>query len=116
MRTPKSSGSFVIRFALPFALFEGAVKTAPEKLGNVGFFLCLIFGLMGTYVIALAVGRLLFKHDLRTATMQALVCAYPDMAYFGAPILAAMFGPEGFWRFWSAISSPASSCCPSQSC
>ena len=89
-------GTYVIRFALPFALFEGAVKTAPEKLGNAGFFLCLIFGLMGTYVIALAVGRLLFKHDLRTATMQALVCAYPDMAYFGAPILAAMFGPEGF--------------------
>lgn len=89
-------GVFVIRFALPFALFEGAVKTAPEKLGNVGFFLCLIFGLMGTYLIALAVGRLIFKHDLRTATMQALVSSYPDMAYFGAPILAAMFGPEGF--------------------
>jgi len=86
----------VIRFALPFSLFEGAVKTAPEKLGNLGFALCLIFGLMGTYLIALAVGRLFFKHDLRTATMQALVCAYPDMAYFGAPILAAMFGPEGF--------------------
>ncbi len=28
--------------------------------------------------------------------MKALVCAYPDMAYFGAPILAAMFGPSGF--------------------
>jgi malonate transporter len=28
--------------------------------------------------------------------MQALVCAFPDMAYFGAPILAAVFGPEGF--------------------
>src|SRR5271166_7112530 len=89
-------GTYVIRFALPFSLFEGAVKTAPEKLGNLGFALCLIFGLMGTYLIALTVGRLIFKHDLRTATMQALVCAYPDMAYFGAPILAAMFGPEGF--------------------
>jgi predicted permease len=51
---------------------------------------------MGTYLIALAVGRFVFKHDLRTATMQALVCAFPDMAYFGAPILAAVFGPEGF--------------------
>ncbi len=28
--------------------------------------------------------------------MQALVCGFPDMAYFGAPILAAMFGAEGF--------------------
>jgi malonate transporter len=51
---------------------------------------------MGTYLIALAIGRFVFRHDLRTATMQALVCAFPDMAYFGAPILAAVFGPEGF--------------------
>jgi malonate transporter and related proteins len=88
--------TLVIRFALPFALFEGAVKTSPDKLHNVGFALCLTLGLMGVYVIALGVGRFVFKHDLRTATMQALVCAFPDMAYFGAPILASVFGPEGF--------------------
>jgi malonate transporter len=88
--------TLVIRFALPFALFEGAVKTSPEKLTNVGMALCLTFGLMGAYLLAFLVGRFVFKHDLRTATMQALVCSYPDMAYFGAPILAAMFGPEGF--------------------
>jgi malonate transporter and related proteins len=88
--------TLVIRFALPFALFEGAVKTAPEKLHNVGFALCLMLGLMGTYLIALGIGRFVFRHDLRTATIQALVCAFPDMAYFGAPILAAVFGPEGF--------------------
>ncbi|MFP3557017.1 AEC family transporter [Paraburkholderia sp. SIMBA_049] len=88
--------TLVIRFALPFALFEGAVKTSPDKLHNAGFALCLTLGLMGTYVIALGVGRFVFRHDLRTATMQALVCAFPDMAYFGAPILAAVFGPEGF--------------------
>jgi malonate transporter len=88
--------TLVIRFALPFALFEGAVKTSPDKLHNVGFALCLTLGLMGTYLLALAVGRFVFRHDLRTATMQALVCAFPDMAYFGAPILAAVFGPEGF--------------------
>jgi len=88
--------TLVIRFALPFALFEGAVKTSPDKLHNVGLALCLTLGLMGTYLIALGVGRFVFKHNLRTATMQALVCAFPDMAYFGAPILAAVFGPEGF--------------------
>jgi malonate transporter and related proteins len=88
--------TLVIRFALPFALFEGAVKTPPEKLHNVGFALTLTLGLMGTYLIALAVGRFIFRHDLRTSTIQALVCAFPDMAYFGAPVLAAVFGPEGF--------------------
>ncbi|ANB72190.1 transporter [Paraburkholderia phytofirmans OLGA172] len=88
--------TLVIRFALPFALFEGAVKTSPDKLNNVAFALCLTLGLMGTYVTVLVVGRVVFRHDLRTAAMQALVCAFPDMAYFGAPILAAVFGPVGF--------------------
>jgi malonate transporter len=88
--------TLVIRFALPFALFEGAARTSPDKLANVGFGACLTFGLMGGYLVALLIGRYVFRHDLRTATMQALVCAFPDMAYFGAPILAAMFGPEGF--------------------
>jgi len=86
----------VLRFALPLALFEGALKTDPEKLTNVPFALCLLFGLMGTYFVAFAVGRFVFKNDLRASTMQALVCAFPDMAYFGAPILAAVFGPVGF--------------------
>ena len=88
--------ALVIRFALPLALFEGAIKTPPDKLENLGMGACLTLGLMGSYMIALAIGRFGFKHDLRTATMQALVCGFPDMAYFGAPILAAMFGPEGF--------------------
>lgn len=88
--------TLVIRIALPFSLFEGAVRTPPEKLANVGLAICLAFGLMGSYLIALGVGRFVFKHDLRTATMQALVCAFPDMAYFGAPVLSAMFGPIGF--------------------
>jgi predicted permease len=88
--------TLVIRFALPLALFEGAVQTSPDTVENLGMGACLTLGLMGSYVIALAIGRFGFKHDLRTATMQALVCAFPDMAYFGAPILAAMFGPEGF--------------------
>jgi predicted permease len=88
--------TFVIRFALPFALFSAAATTPADKIINPGLALCLGFGLMVTYLLALAVGRFIFRHDLRTATMQALVCAYPDMAYFGAPILAAMFGPAGF--------------------
>jgi malonate transporter len=88
--------TLVIRFALPFALFYAAVTTPADKILNPGLAGCLTFGLIGSYLIALALGLFAFRHNLRTATMQALVCAYPDMAYFGAPILAALFGPAGF--------------------
>jgi predicted permease len=88
--------TFVIRWALPLALFEGAVTTPPEKVLDFGLAACLTFGLMGSYLVAFFTGRFVFKHDIRTATMQALVSGYPDMAYFGAPILVAVIGPSGF--------------------
>jgi len=88
--------TYVVKFALPFALFVAAATTAPEKILDPAMAICLTFGLMGSYVVALLVGKFVFRHDLKTSTMQALVCAYPDMAYFGGPVLAAVFGPSGF--------------------
>lgn len=88
--------AFVTRYALPFSLFLGALRTPPQKLQNLPFLWCMLFGFVGTYVLALLLGRFVFRNDLKTSTMQALVCTFPDMAYFGAPILAAVCGPEGF--------------------
>ncbi|WP_029005704.1 AEC family transporter [Azorhizobium doebereinerae] len=88
--------ALVMRFALPFSLFLGALNTPPEKLQNLPFILCMLFGFVGTYAIALAVSLLAFRHDLKTSAIQALVCTFPDMAYFGAPILLVVCGPSGF--------------------
>jgi predicted permease len=88
--------TYVIRFALPFSLFEGAISTSPADLLNFGLLGTLTLSIVGTYAIALAVGRFAFGHDLRTSAIQALICAFPDMAYFAAPVLAALFGPPGF--------------------
>ncbi|STR63323.1 auxin efflux carrier family protein [Klebsiella michiganensis] len=37
-----------------------------------------------------------FVMILKPSAIQSLVCAFPDMAYFGAPVLAVLIGPEGF--------------------
>ncbi|MCP6215414.1 AEC family transporter, partial [Klebsiella pneumoniae] len=42
------------------------------------------------------ISRYVFRHDIKTSAIQSLVCAFPDMAYFGAPVLAVLIGPEGF--------------------
>ncbi len=88
--------TYVIRFALPFSLFVGASRTAPHDLLNFGLLGSIAIGLIGTYAAAMLVGRFAFRHDLRTSAIQALVCSFPDMAYFAAPVLAALFGPAGF--------------------
>ncbi|MEN3752575.1 AEC family transporter [Mangrovibacter sp. SLW1] len=86
----------VIRFALPLHLFMGALKTDPDKIQNLPFMAVLVFGLMGSWLLALLISRFIFRHDIKTSAIQSLVCAFPDMAYFGAPVLAVLIGPEGF--------------------
>lgn len=86
----------VIRFALPFHLFIGAFNTNPDKIKNLSFMAVLVIGLMGTYLITLCISRYVFRHDIKTSAIQSLVCAFPDMAYFGAPVLSVLIGPEGF--------------------
>lgn len=88
--------SVVIKFALPFHLFIGALNTDPEKIKNISFMAVLVIGLMGAWLFTLLLSRYVFKHDIRTSAIQSLVCAFPDMAYFGAPVLAVLIGPEGF--------------------
>jgi predicted permease len=86
----------VIRFALPFHLFIGALNTDPNKIKNLTFMAVLVVGLMGSYLLTLFISRFVFRHDIKTSAIQSLVCAFPDMAYFGAPVLAVLIGPEGF--------------------
>ena len=86
----------VIRFALPFHLFIGALHTDPNKIKNLTFMAVLVVGLMGSYLLTLFISRYVFRHDIKTSAIQSLVCAFPDMAYFGAPVLAVLIGPEGF--------------------
>lgn len=86
----------VIRFALPFHLFIGALNTDPNKIKNLSFMAVLVIGLMGSYLLTLCLSRYVFRHDIKTSAIQSLVCAFPDMAYFGAPVLSVLIGPEGF--------------------
>ena len=87
--------TFVVRFALPIALFIGVVHATPKQLENLPYFCAMSIGLMGIYFIALVVGLGIFKSSLREASVIALVSAFPDMAYFGVPVLQAVIGPDG---------------------
>ncbi|MCS6057113.1 AEC family transporter [Klebsiella variicola subsp. variicola] len=76
--------------------FIGALNTHPDKIKNFTFMAVLVIGLMGSYFLTLLISRYVFRHDIKTSAIQSLVCAFPDMAHFGAPVLAVLIGPEGF--------------------
>ncbi|PWD86734.1 AEC family transporter [Ignatzschineria cameli] len=86
---------FVVKIALPFALFLAAIQSSPKVLLDVDYMLALAVGLVVTYVIGFAAGKLFFKHNKKDAAMQALCVSFPDMAYCGPPVLLATVGSSG---------------------
>ncbi len=86
---------FIVHFALPFALFLGVVKAKPADLTNVPFVLTFVIGIVGTFLLALLVGTRMFRLPMRDTAVFALGSAFPNMAYFGLPVLSAAVGPGG---------------------
>jgi len=86
---------FIVRFALPIALFGGVLKISPRQIENGPYIVAMVVGLMVPYVIAFAVGRFVLRHDLADSALQGLTSAFPSMAYSGLPVLEAVVGPSG---------------------
>jgi malonate transporter and related proteins len=86
---------FVVRFALPLGLLGGVLKISPAAIENGPYLAAMLVGLMVPYLIAFGVGKVVFRHSLAESALQALVCAFPSMAYSGLPVLEAVVGPQG---------------------
>ena len=86
---------FVIEFALPFALFIAAATAKPSELFHPAFVASLAAGVFGVFIGGFLVSRFVFRHKAREASLQALGCAFPNMAYCGPPVLLAVVGASG---------------------
>jgi predicted permease len=86
---------FIVRFALPIALFGGVLKISPAQIENGPYLVAMTVGLMIPYVIALVIGRFVLRHGLAESALQGLTSAFPSMAYSGLPVLEAVVGPSG---------------------
>lgn len=93
--TEKAFADFVVKIALPAALFVSAATVSPSILLNVDYFLSLAAGLILTFIIGLVIAKVIFKHNRRDGTVQALTMSFPDMAYCGPPVLLATVGSTG---------------------
>ena len=86
---------FVVKIALPFALFLAAAQSSPKVLLNIDYMLALAVGLIVAYAIAFISGKWFFKNPTKESAMQALCASFPDMAYCGPPVLLATVGSSG---------------------
>ena len=86
---------FVIKIALPIALFIAAANSNPKTILDLDYALAIGSGLVLAFVGAYIAGVVVFKRDRPNASMLGLSASFPDMAYCGPPILLATVGGSG---------------------
>jgi predicted permease len=81
----------VLGWIFPALLLVGMASTPRSQLFDFKLIFATFIGIMGMYGIALLIGW--WRHrELKAATLKGFVCAYPDAAFMGIPILQTMFG------------------------
>lgn len=91
----RSIATYIVSVALPAALFVGVFNFSPSQLDNGRYLLTLIVALMAPWLIALGLSRAAFGSTVPSAGMLALNSGFPDLAYFGLPVLSALIGAQG---------------------
>jgi hypothetical protein len=86
---------FVYLFALPPALFLFTARAPIEKVFNWPFIGAFVGGSIATLLISLLVGRIWFRHDPVTLSVQGLTAIFANVVYMGLPLLMTAYGPEG---------------------
>jgi malonate transporter and related proteins len=91
----RSITTFIVVVALPAALFVGVFSFSRSQLENGRYLLTLAVAIMGTWAAGLALARIVFRSARPSAGMLALNASFPDLAYFGLPVLTAVIGAQG---------------------
>ena len=81
----------VLNWVFPALLLAGMATTPRAQLLDFRFMLATFLALMGTYVLAFAIGWYRYR-ELKEATLKGLVNGFPDGAFMGIPILQSMYG------------------------
>jgi predicted permease len=81
----------VLGYVFPALLLVGMASTPREQLLDFRLVGATFIGIMGMYVLALAIGWWRLR-ELKAATLKGFVNGYPDAAFMGIPILGTMFG------------------------
>jgi len=83
----------VLDFAFPALMFVGISSTTrSEMFAEIPFLVALFIGFAGFYVLTVLVSRLVLRHALGAAALQACSVSFPCIAFMGLPIFEQLFG------------------------
>lgn len=91
----KTLNLFVMRFALPSALFTAIAHTPRDVIiGNGPLMAVLTISMLLFYVVFFLMQRRMYGLDVGPASVQTLTAALPNYASVGLPLLGAVYGPS----------------------
>jgi malonate transporter and related proteins len=91
----KSLSTVVVNFALPCALFVSIFGFKPSQFEDIGYVLTLLIGITLPFFVAFFLALALWKKPYGEASLFASNSGFPDMAYFGLPVVMTVIGQQG---------------------
>jgi predicted permease len=91
----KSLSTVVVNFALPCALFVSIFSFSPAQFENIPYVLTLLIGITLPFLIALFLASFIWKKPAGETALFGSNSGFPDMAYFGLPVVMTVIGQQG---------------------
>src|SRR6201981_3402302 len=83
----------VLKFALPASLFVGTVGVSrTQLLQETPLLMAMLVSLVGVYIVVFLIGKLLFRHTVGVAALQAIAVSFTAGPFFGPAVLIPIYG------------------------
>jgi predicted permease len=91
----KSLSTVVVNFALPCALFVSIFSFSPSQFENIPYVLTLLIGITLPFFAAFFLALVVWKKPAGEAALFSSNSGFPDLAYFGLPVVMTVVGQQG---------------------
>jgi malonate transporter len=91
----KSLSTVVVNFALPCTLFVSIFSFSPAQFENIPYVLTLTIGIALPFLISILLALVVWKKPAGEAALFGSNSGFPDMAYFGLPVVMTVIGQQG---------------------
>jgi malonate transporter and related proteins len=83
----------VLNFAVPASLFFGTVGVSrTQLLRETPLLMAMLVSLVGMYIVVFLLGKILFRHTVGGAALQAIAVSFTAGPFFGPAVLIPIYG------------------------
>jgi malonate transporter and related proteins len=83
----------VLNFAVPASLFVGTVGVSrTQLLRETPLLMAMLVSLVGMYIVVFLLGKILFRHTVGGAALQAIAVSFTAGPFFGPAVLIPIYG------------------------